>query len=492
MNHDAFDPAKLARAGVGKDGHEVFLNRAYVEADRRIVLGFVEPHFMAGFSGGYKGIFPGVADIASIMRYHDARMIGDPRSTWGLVDGNPTQERIRHDGALIPVDFCVNVTLNRRREITAVFCGDVSAVHQAGCAFSRETAMVACDRPLPIVVTTNSGYPLDQNLYQAVKGMSAAAQVVADGGYIVTAARCNDGFPQHGNFRQLLFEHASPQSLLDTIMTPGFSLFDQWQAQLLARILIKARVGLHSELPAEDVRRAHLEPVEDVERALDAELTRIGRDAPVAVLPEGPMTIPYVGCELDFARLPLKPEARSLRSLGGSLTAPGSAGHDRLQLLHPLGQRRRPRLEDVRGLDLVDLPVPHGRELVPSSAGRDLLAPDRLAAPRPDDDVRRCGNHLLAADDALLRQPPVSQFGKHRVAAGHLHQLVDPADPGDERVVPLLEVDARPARKAGGLFANAPEPSLNSSASALALVRTPDNRRPARGSSAGSRRRCAG
>lgn len=294
VNHDAFDPAKLASAGIGKDGHEVFLNRAYVEADRRIVLGFVEPHFMAGFSGGYKGIFPGVADIASIMRYHDARMIGDPRSTWGLLDGNPTQERIRHDGALLPVNFCVNVTLNRRREITAVFCGDVTAVHQAGCTFSRDTAMVACERPLPIVVTTNSGYPLDQNLYQAVKGMSAAAQVVADGGYIVTAARCNDGFPQHGNFKQLLFEHASPQSLLDTIMSPGFSLFDQWQAQLLARILIKARVALHSELPPDDVRRAHLEPVEDVERALADELTRIGRDAPVAVLPEGPMTIPYV------------------------------------------------------------------------------------------------------------------------------------------------------------------------------------------------------
>jgi lactate racemase len=294
VNHDAFDPAKLARAGIGKDGHEVFLNRAYVEADRRIVLGFVEPHFMAGFSGGCKGVFPGVADIASIMRYHNAQMIGDPRSTWGLIAGNPTQERIRHDGALIPIDFCVNVTLNRRREITAFFCGNVIAAHEAGCAFSRETAMVACEEPLPIVVTTNSGYPLDQNLYQAVKGLSAAAQIVADGGYIVAAARCNDGFPQHGNFKQLLFEHESPQSLLDTIMTPGFSLFDQWQAQLLARILIKARVGLRSELPAEDVRRAHLEPIEDVEDALAAELTRIGRDAPVAVLPEGPMTIPYV------------------------------------------------------------------------------------------------------------------------------------------------------------------------------------------------------
>ncbi len=294
VNHDAFAPAQLARAGLGLDGGDVFLNRAYVEADRRIVLGFVEPHFMAGFSGGCKGVFPGVADIASIMRYHNAQMIGDPGSTWGQLDGNPTQERIRHDGALIPIDFCVNVTLNRRREITAVFCGEVTAAHDAGCAFSRDTAMVACDRPLPIVVTTNSGYPLDQNLYQAVKGMSAAAQVVADGGYIVTAARCNDGFPQHGNFKQLLFEHESPQSLLDTIMTPGFSLFDQWQAQLLARILIKARVGLHSELPADDVRRAHHEPVDDVEEALAAELNRIGRDAPIAILPEGPMTIPYV------------------------------------------------------------------------------------------------------------------------------------------------------------------------------------------------------
>jgi nickel-dependent lactate racemase len=294
VNHDAFDPDQLARAGAGMDGLDVLLNRAYVEADRRIVLGFIEPHFMAGFSGGYKGIFPGVADIAAIMRYHDAPTIGDPRSTWGLLDGNPTQQRIRHDGALIPVDFCVNVTLNRRREITGVFCGDVRAAHDAGCVFSRQTAMVACEQRVPIVVTSNSGYPLDQNLYQTVKGMSAAAQIVADGGYIVAAARCNDGFPRHGNFRRLLFDHASPRALLDTIMAPGFSMFDQWQVQLLAGILLKARVGLYSELPADEVRRAHLEPVADVESALAAELQRLGPDAPVAVLPQGPMTIPWV------------------------------------------------------------------------------------------------------------------------------------------------------------------------------------------------------
>jgi nickel-dependent lactate racemase len=294
VDHTAFDPARLALVGTGIDGQPVFMNREYVEADRRIVVGFVEPHFMAGFSGGYKGVFPGVADIGSIMRYHDAHTIGHPGSTWGLLDGNPTQARIRQDGALAPVDFCVNVTLNRRREITGFYCGDVAAAHEAACAFSRRTAMVACERPVPIVVTTNSGYPLDQNLYQAVKGMSAAAQIVTPGGYIATAARCNDGFPEHGNFKRLLFDHDSPRALLDTIMAPGFSMYDQWEAQLLAGVLLKARVGLYSELPADHVRRAHLEPIVDLEEVLSSELRRVGSGAPVAVLPEGPMTIPYV------------------------------------------------------------------------------------------------------------------------------------------------------------------------------------------------------
>jgi hypothetical protein len=124
--------------------------------------------------------------------------------------------------------------------------------------------------------------------------MSAAGQIVAPGGYIVAASRCNDGFPEHGNFKKLLFDHASPRALLDTIEAPGFSLYDQWEAQLLAMIRLKARVGLLSELEPADVRRAHLEPVADVGQAVAAELARIGADAPVAVLPEGPQTIPYV------------------------------------------------------------------------------------------------------------------------------------------------------------------------------------------------------
>jgi len=294
VNHDAHDASMLVEVGKGLDGRPVKFARAYAEADRRIVLGFIEPHFMAGFSGGYKGVFPAVADIASIMHYHRAAVIGDARSTWGNLDANPTQEQIRHNGALLPVDFMVNVTINRRREITGFFCGEVLVAHTRGCAFARETAMVACPESYPVVVTTNAGYPLDQNLYQTVKGMSAGAQIVSDGGFILTAARCNDGFPTHGNYKKLLFEHTSPRALLDTILTPGFSLYDQWEAQLHAIIALKARVGLYSSLPPEEVRRAFLEPVAEPEARLAAELKSLGKDTPVAVLPEGPMTIPYL------------------------------------------------------------------------------------------------------------------------------------------------------------------------------------------------------
>ncbi len=294
VNHDSHDPDTLELAGRSADGQPVYMSRAYVQADRRIVLGFIEPHFMAGFSGGYKGIFPAVADIASIMRYHDARTIGDPRSTWGVLDGNPTREQIRHNGSLLPVDFCVNVTLDRERRITRFFCGEVDAAFREGAAFSKATAMVACAARFPIVLTSNSGYPLDQNLYQAVKGMSAAAQIVAEDGLILAVARCNDGFPEHGNFKKLLFQHDTPKALLETILAPGFSMYDQWEAQILGMIQSVARVGLFSELPAADVARAHIEPVADLGTRVVQELTRRGADLPIAVLPEGPMTIPYV------------------------------------------------------------------------------------------------------------------------------------------------------------------------------------------------------
>ena len=294
VNHNAYDLDTMARVGSLENGQSLYMNKHYVDADRRIVLGFIEPHFFAGYSGGYKGIFPALADIDSILTYHRAAVIGDSRSTWGQIEGNPTQEQIRAAGSVLPVDFCVNVSLNSRHEITRFFCGQVPQVHEEGCAFVESTAMVPCEHPYPIVITTNGGYPLDQNLYQSVKGMSAAAQIVSPGGLIVMAAQCEDGFPAHGNFAPLLFGAASPQELLDTISAPGYRRNDQWEAQKLASILVKARVALFSDLPARDVERAHMEPIDDLDGFVAEEVKRIGPDTPVAVLPEGPQTIPYL------------------------------------------------------------------------------------------------------------------------------------------------------------------------------------------------------
>jgi len=294
INHNAYEETTLADTGfVNELGTPLKMNTAYVQADKRILLGFIEPHFMAGFSGGYKAVFPGVTDIASIMDYHRAEMIAHPRCTWGLLEDNPTQDRIRQSGSVLPVDFLINVTLNARREITGFYCGEVISAHRQGCAFAKETAMTPVEAPFALVITTNSGYPLDQNLYQSVKGMAAAAEIVAEGERILLAAECRDGFPEHGNFARLIFEHDSPQAMLKTVHQPGFRLLDQWQIQKLAQVQLKARVAVYSQIAKEQIHHAGLEPVVDLKKYLN-NLRSILGDVPVAVLPEGPLTIPYL------------------------------------------------------------------------------------------------------------------------------------------------------------------------------------------------------
>ncbi len=296
VHHDAYDKSTMAEARPVQEGSPaLWMNREYVEADRRILVGFIEPHFMAGYSAGTKAVFPGVVDLASILHYHRAQMIGHPRSAWGVLEGNPTQAHIRRMGSSLAVDFLLNVTLNHRQEISRFYCGDVIAAHEAGCVFAKETAMAACPGRYPLVITTNSGYPLDQNLYQSVKGMCAAAEIVEEGGEIVTVARCNDGFPSHGNFATMLAEYGSAQAMLDAVYAPGFHLLDEWQIQKLAQVLLRAKVSLYSELTAEQARQAHLTPIGDLNEYIRQRVAELGSDAPIAVLPEGPMTIPYVG-----------------------------------------------------------------------------------------------------------------------------------------------------------------------------------------------------
>ena len=191
--------------------------------------------------------------------------------------------------------FLLNVALNTRRQITGVFAGDMLAAHAAGCEFVRQSAMVPVDAPYDIVLTTNSGYPLDQNLYQSVKGMSAAAQVVREGGAIVMAAACEDGLPSHGKYAELLAQAGSPQAVLDLISQPGFSEHDQWQVQIQAQIQLRAEVHVYSDgLSDRQIERALFIPCRDIARTVADLQGRYGPGARLCVMPDGPLTIPYV------------------------------------------------------------------------------------------------------------------------------------------------------------------------------------------------------
>ena len=293
-NHDAFDDAKLVRVGRNSYGSEVYFNKTYVEAKFKIVTGFIEPHFFAGFSGGPKGINPGVAGIKTILDFHNAEMIGHPLSTWGVIEGNILQDAATQNCLMAKPDFMLNVTLNGEKQITGVVAGDVIAAHREGRKFVKETAMYAVDEPFDIVVTTNSGYPLDQNLYQTVKGMSAAAQIVKQGGAIISASECSDGVPDHGNYAKILKMRDTAGELLEMICDPEFCLFDQWQVQVQAMVQLKADCYLFSTLDPQIVKNAKFTPIDSVEATLQQLCQKIGPQVRVAVLPLGPLTIPYV------------------------------------------------------------------------------------------------------------------------------------------------------------------------------------------------------
>jgi lactate racemase len=295
VNHDSRAPSGLAYAGRTSTGVPVHLSREFLAADVRITTGFVEPHFFAGFSGGPKMVAPGLAGLETVMTLHDASRIGHPNATWGVTEGNPVHDDVREIARMVGVHFALDVTLNREQRITAAFAGDVLEQHRAACAYAKETAMRAVAAPFDVVLTTNSGYPLDQNLYQAVKGMSAAAKIVKPGGTIVCAAECRDGLPSHGSYGAVLASQPSPEALLAMIRAPGYAMPDQWQVQVQAQIQMKARVLVKAEgLGPDQIRAAHFTPAGDVAQAVGQALNRAGPRATLCVLPQGPQTIPYL------------------------------------------------------------------------------------------------------------------------------------------------------------------------------------------------------
>jgi lactate racemase len=294
LNHEPENPAALVALGTTRDGTPALINKHVVEADFRITTGFIEPHFFAGFSGGPKGIMPGLAGLETVMSNHGAKNIGNPKSTFGMTEGNPIWEEMRDIALRAGQTFMLNVTLNERRDITGVFAGDLLQAHKVGFEFVRRSAMQRVKSPFEVVVTTNSGYPLDQNLYQGVKGMSAGARIIQEGGTLILACECREGVPAKSPLDELLRSAGSSEEILALLATPGFVRPEQWQAQIQALIQRRAKVLIYSSLPDEIVRAAHLTPCHDIGAAVSERLEQLGPEARVAVLPQGPLTIPYL------------------------------------------------------------------------------------------------------------------------------------------------------------------------------------------------------
>jgi nickel-dependent lactate racemase len=280
----------LVSLGETGRGHLIRINRDLLDAGLKILTGFIEPHFFAGYSGGPKAILPGLAGADTIFANHSPEMIADPQAGFDRTVGNPIWEEMLEAALRVKSTFLVNVTLDRQNAITGVFAGDLQAAHAKGCDFVRQSSRFRITTPYDVVITTNSGYPLDQNLYQCVKGLAAAGKAVRKGGAILLLAACEEGLPDHGEYARLLREAGSPQAVLDKVLQPGFSCQDSWQVQIQAQVQLAADVYLYSEgLSDQQVQTSLLTPCRDLEKDLADLIRQYG--SRVCVLPQGPLTI---------------------------------------------------------------------------------------------------------------------------------------------------------------------------------------------------------
>lgn len=291
--HDCEDLSSLRHLGTLPSGGALWLNRHALDADLLIAEGFIEPHFFAGFSGGRKSVLPGIAGRQTVLANHCSKFIADPRARAGCLEGNPIHADMLFAAEKAGLAFILNVTLNPDKTISAAFAGHPEKAHLQGCAHMKAAVSVAAV-PAEIVITSNGGYPLDQNIYQAVKGMTTAEACCKAGGTIIMVAGCSDGHGGEGFYRGLSTAD-SPQSLLRQVLqvpqeeTPP----DQWEYQILARILSKHRLILVTDLcDPQMIRNMHMEHASTLQAAIETALAAAGPSAGITVIPDGVGVIP--------------------------------------------------------------------------------------------------------------------------------------------------------------------------------------------------------
>lgn len=295
-NHDGQRRDEHTYLGDSPRGVPIWLDSRYVRADLKLTVGLIEPHFMAGFSGGRKLICPGVAALETIRAWHSPRFLEDPRADCGMLDGNPVHEENTWIARRAGCDFIANVVIDAQRRPLKFVAGDMEQAFLAGCDFVRGLVTDRIPEPVDIVVTSSAGYPLDTTFYQSVKGMVAALPILKPGGTVVLAAGLSEGIGSAA-FEGLFREHPSPDAFLQRILDdPDYFVMDQWQLEKMAHVCRRAKVTVVSDgLPAETLSRLFVQTAPTVEAAVAKAMSEYGPQATIAVIPKGPYVVAEVG-----------------------------------------------------------------------------------------------------------------------------------------------------------------------------------------------------
>ena len=296
-NHYSKRVKDLVYLGTTGIGTPVYINKLYIDSELKIATGFIEPHMMAGYSGGRKSICPGISGLETVKYVHGPEILEHPECREGVLEGNPFHEEAVNIMKMAELDFIVNVSLNEEREITGIFSGDPVEAHKKGAKFVKEHVSSFVQEPFDVVITTNGGFPLDLNLYQCGKGATGALPIVKNGGTIILAAECSEGLGSP-EFVELFREEKDPDAFMDKISNSDFFVVDQWGLEEFIKVIRKVNLTVITEgVSKEDKKKSFLHFTNSVEEALAECFEKYGDDLTIAVIPKGPYVMPRIGEE---------------------------------------------------------------------------------------------------------------------------------------------------------------------------------------------------
>ncbi len=291
VNHKARERETLSYLGETSGGAPIWIDTLYVEADLKVATSLIEPHLMAGYSGGRKAICPGLMGVDTMRVLHGPRLLAHAHAAEGIIEGNPFHRQALEVAQKVGVDFTLNVSMNEHRQITGIFAGDLEKAHAEGVTFVAGQNGAFLDERADIVITSSAGFPLDLTFYQAVKGLTAALPIIAEGGTILIVSRCEEGLggPE---FEELLLNTPSVEEFAKRLEDPDFFVVDQWQLQELCKVLRQAHISMYSEGVAPEFRdRVLVDMVPSFATGLERALARHGAGAKIAVVPKGPYVL---------------------------------------------------------------------------------------------------------------------------------------------------------------------------------------------------------